>query len=116
MHNIDETDVFKRARRLTRLVYEATARFPSSERFLLVTQMRGAAISIGANLKEGSGRNTIGEFSQFVGYASGSACELEWHTLISGDLRYLEPLARDGLLSEIVDVKKLLYRFNKSLR
>ena len=77
--------------------------------------MRGCAISIGANLKEGSGRNTVGELRQFVGYASGSACELEWHALISGDLDYLRSPEYERLMSEIVDVKKLLYRFNESL-
>ncbi len=78
--------------------------------------MRGCANSIGANLKEGSGRPTPGEFRQFVGYASGSACELEWHTLISADLSYLAPSNRDALLAEVIDMKKLLYRFGQSIR
>ena len=86
MHRIDDLDVYKRARALVKRVYEITRAFPADERFLLITQMRGAANSIGANLKEGSGRPTIGELRQFVGYSSGSACELEWHVLISSDL------------------------------
>ena len=116
MHNIDGLDVYRRARRLVRLVYEETRSFPADERYLLVSQMRSCAISIGANLKEGSGRNTPGEFRQFVGYACGSTCELEWHALISSDLGYLSPERAAFLMSEVIDVKKMLYRFNQALR
>jgi four helix bundle protein len=115
MHNIDDTEVYKHARRLALLVYQETATFPRSEQFLLVNQMRKCAVSIGANLKEGAGRSTAGELRQFVSYACGSSYELEWHALISGDLGYLAPNNRDALLSEIVTMKKLLYRFRQSL-
>ena len=116
MHDIRSTDVFRRARRLVRLVYEETRKYPRSELYGLTTQMRKSASSIGANLMEGAGRNTSGEFRQFIGNATGSAYELEWHTLISGDLGFLEPSNQQALLTEIIDVKKLLYRFRESIK
>ena len=46
--------------------YEATTAFPPQERYGLVSQMRRAAVSIGANIAEGAGRNTDGEFAHFL--------------------------------------------------
>lgn len=116
MHDIRNTEVFRHARRLVRLVYVETRGFPEEEMYGLTSQMRRSANSIGANLMEGSGRNTIPQFRHFVGNATGSTYELEWHTLIAGDLTYLPPANRDALLAEIVSMKKLLYRFRQSLQ
>jgi four helix bundle protein len=41
-------------RELTVMIYRATASFPREERFGMVSQMRGAAVSIGANMAEGA--------------------------------------------------------------
>lgn len=77
--------------------------------------MRKAAGSIGANLMEGSGRNTLGEFRQFTGNATGSAYELEWHTDIAKDLDFLAAPNHAALQHEVIVMKKLLYRFRESL-
>ena len=37
-------------------IYEATRRFPASERFGLATQMQRAAVSIPSNIAEGAAR------------------------------------------------------------
>lgn len=116
MPNIRNTAVFREARRLVKLVYLETRGFPKDERFLLVAQMRGCANSIGANLLEGSGRNTAGEFRQFVGYGTGSVCELEWHTMVAADLLYIDPATRDALMQAIHSMTRLLAGFNASLR
>ena len=115
MHDYQKLDVHKRARGLVSIVYSKTARFPTEEKYGLVKQMRGSAISIGANLAEGAGRLTPGEFRQFVSQSPGSAHELEWHTMIATDLAYLAPDDSRLLQSEIVDGKKLLNRLAKSL-
>ena len=115
MHDIRNTEVYKQARRLVRLVYQETSSFPKTEIFGMRSQMRRSANSIGANLMEGSGRNTPGEFRQSVGHSTGSAYELEWHATISNDLDYLPDDNYEALLAEIVVMKKLLYRFRQSL-
>jgi four helix bundle protein len=69
-------DVLERAHALTLDLYRETRRFPADERFGLVSQVRRAGVSIGANLAEGSGRGSK-EFAHFVGMALGSSNELE---------------------------------------
>ena len=116
MHDYRKLDVAKKARRLIPLVYRITARFPRSEEYVLKSQMRDAVHSIGANLAEGGGRNTPGEFRQFVGYSTGSAYELEWHAESADQLGYLAPEDKQQLMKEVVDLKKMLFRFRESLR
>lgn len=109
MHIYEDLHAIKRARRLIPIVYRETANFPTDEKYGLTKQMRSCAISIGANVAEGAGRITRGEFRQFVSQASGSAYELEWHTLIATDLHYLKPQVSRALQREVTDLKKILY-------
>ena len=63
--------------------YALTAKFPATERFGLVTQMRRAAVSIGSNIAEGCGRSTGAQLASFLNYASGSASELEFQARLA---------------------------------
>ena len=56
MWNFKRLIVWKRSRILVVDIYRATSGFPPEERYLLAAQMRRAALSIGANIAEGSGR------------------------------------------------------------
>ena len=58
-------------------IYQLTDKFPSEEKFGLVSQMRRASISISSNIAEGSGRKSKKDFKQFVHMASGSLNEVE---------------------------------------
>jgi four helix bundle protein len=81
---------WKKAHELVILVYRATECFPSTERYGLVSQMRRAAISAASNIEEGVGRNRRAETAHFVRIALGSCSELEYHVLLSKDLKFLE--------------------------
>ena len=72
------------------VLYKATASFPREEQFGLTSQLRRSAVSIASNIAEGAGRNTKGEFIQFLGIATGSAYELETQLMIANDLAYLD--------------------------
>ena len=56
MQDFRNLDVWQRARRLNKAVYEATVDFPKSEMFGLRSQIRRAVISICSNIAEGCGR------------------------------------------------------------
>jgi four helix bundle protein len=107
---------WERAHQLTLAVYRATAAFPSDERFGLVSQMRRACSSIPTNIAEGCGRNTETELARFIDMATGSASEVEYQLLLSTDLGYLAQDQHQTLSAEVVEIRKMLLSFNKSLR
>ena len=96
-------------------VYRFTHDFPQTERFGLVTQMRRASASIGANLMEGSHRLNKKEFRQFVGISKGSAGELKYYLLLTKDLGYLPEKEYFSLKVEIEQISMMLNGLVKSL-
>jgi len=64
-------------------IYRTTEKYPKSETFGIVSQMRRAAVSIGANIAEGAARQSKKEFIRFLYISLGSASELDTLTEIS---------------------------------
>lgn len=70
-------------------IYQVTQKFPRHELYGLTSQMRRAAVSVPANIAEGSGRRTIRDYIRFLYNAKGSLTELEYLIHISNRLGYL---------------------------
>jgi len=111
MRDFRELKVWHKAHALTLDVYRATKSFPRDELYSLTNQIRRAAVSIGANIAEGAGKNSRREFSRFLQIALGSASELEYHFLLSRDLDYLVPEIYAELSGQVVETKKMLSGF-----
>jgi four helix bundle protein len=85
------------ANELALLVYKATKTFPKSEIWGLTSQMRRAAVSVAANIVEGSARKNKSEYLQFLYIAISSLAELNYYITFSNDLGYLDAKAYDEL-------------------
>ena len=101
--------VWQRSHKLVLEIYKVTRSYPSSEQFNLVSQTNRAALSIPTNIAEGCGRQTQKEFVRFLYISSGSAHELEYLLMVSGDLNFIDEKSRTFLLKEIDEIKKILY-------
>lgn len=115
MHNIKELKIWNKAIELAFEVYELTSRFPSDEKFGLISQTRRCAVSISSNISEGAGRNSAGEFKQFLGIANGSSYELQTQLIIANKLGFLEIEETDKILDKIDEIQKMNYKLQVSL-
>ncbi|GAB4542088.1 MAG: hypothetical protein Kow0063_33610 [Anaerolineae bacterium] len=81
---------WQKADDLTVLIYEVTGKsFPKHELYGLISQMRRAATSVAANIAEGSGRQYLTEFRQFLYTARASLSEVEYYIHLADRLGYL---------------------------
>src|SRR5258708_40370008 len=107
MEDFKNLKVWQKAHALALRVYQETRSFPKDEMYGLTSQMRRAAVSIGANIAEGSGRRSDGEFVRFLQIARGSAAELEQHLLLSRDLKILDGEAHKHLETSLLEVQRM---------
>jgi four helix bundle protein len=70
-------------------IYTVTQKFPRYELYGLTSQLRRAAVSVPANIAEGSGRRTIRDYIRFLYNAKGSLAELEYLIHLSHRLEYI---------------------------
>ena|ERR1700682_1414449 len=108
MKSFRDLTVWEKAHALVLACYEVTASFPKYELFGLVSQIRRCSSSVPANIAEGCGRRGNGEFHRFLQIAMGSASELEYHLLLSRDLKFLDAARYERVQSQTEEVKRML--------
>jgi len=115
VHSYKELRVWKRSIDLAKEVYELTSSYPKSEQYNLVSQMNRSAISIPSNIAEGAGRGTNKDFINFLGYAQGSAFELETQLILSNELSLITNQHSEKLLEFVREIQKMNFTLKKSL-
>ena len=68
-------EVWKLGMELVDFIYTLAKKFPSDEKFALVSQIRRATVSVPLNIAEGSIKRTKKDFASFVRIALGSLME-----------------------------------------
>lgn len=116
MQDFRQLKVWKKAHALALDVYKASRVFPREEMYGLTSQMRRAAVSIGANIAEGACRGGDLDFARFLQIAFGSASELEYHCLLANDLHVLKYVDYQRLTEETTEVKRMLSALMHKLR
>jgi four helix bundle protein len=87
--NHKKLTVWKRSIELVKEIYLITKRFPKEEKYVLVSQLRRAAISVPSNISEGSARKSKAERERFFEIARSSLVEIDTQIEISMDLEYI---------------------------
>ncbi len=110
-----ELNVWQKGMILAKTIYQITNRYPSEEKFGLISQMRRAAVSIPSNLAEGQARHTTKEFIQFISLAEGSLAELHTQLLLSIDLNFIEQKEIGETLELMDELRKMLNSLRRKL-
>lgn len=108
--------VWQRSIDLIDAVYRLTRGFPKSETYGLSSQIQRAAVSVAANIAEGSGRDSTKEFNHHLAFSLGSLAEVETYLTVTVRLDYAEKGAVAKLDSECDQIGKMLRSLQKSLR
>jgi len=75
----------------------------------LRSQLVRAAMSVPTNIVEGCGQQSPREFSRFLRIALNSTSELEYHLLAARDLGAVREANSLTLMSQAIEVRKMLY-------
>ncbi len=116
MRSFRDIKAWQKGHELALQAYRCTASFPDSERYGLTSQIRRAAVSVPANIAEGCGRSSDADFARFLHIAMGSASELEYLFLVSGDLSFIEADTHSDLQRRVAEVKRMLTGFIQKLK
>lgn len=108
MFSFENLKVYQLARQLVKDVYLLQNRFPKEERYALGDQVRRAAVSITANLAEGSGRQSLKEKIRFIEIAFGSMTEVFCELQTACDLGYIRNEELDALRPQFTEIAKML--------
>ncbi len=72
-------------------------------------QLNRAALSIPTNIVEGRAKKSDKDFARFLGYAVGSASELEHHVMIARDVGVVSAADAKSLIDQAVEVRRMLH-------
>lgn len=116
MQDFTQLEIWRRARKLSMEIYNVTKGYPITEQYGLTSQTRRAAVSIAANIAEGSGRGSRADFSRILQIAAGEVSELQSHLILDHDLSFISMNIKTQLLRESTEIRKMIAGFAKALK
>jgi len=108
--------VWQKSIELVSDIYRITQKFPTEERFGLVSQLRRAAVSISANIAEGNGRGTRADYAHFLDIAFGSVSEVSTLLTITRNLSYCTAPECSTLEERLGEIGRMLHVMRRKLR
>jgi four helix bundle protein len=111
----EDLESWKKSRKLTNTVYEATGTGRFTRDFGLKDQIRRASISIVSNIAEGFERGGDKEFLQFLAVAKGSCGEVRAQLYIAMDQGYLSQDLFERLSNDADEIGRLISGLMKYL-
>jgi four helix bundle protein len=90
--NFFDLEIYKLADDLSKDIYALTAKFPKEEVYGITSQIRRAALSVGANIAESFGRFHYKDKSNFLYHTRGSLFEVLHFLKVAKDLGYISEI------------------------
>lgn len=105
--NFRDLKIWQRAIKLVEKIYGITKKFPNTETFGLILQMKRASVSIPSNIAEGFARSSNKEYQRFLFISRGSCAELVTQLIISSNLGYICKNDANMLIDETEQISKM---------
>jgi len=101
-------DVWQRAIKMVKKIYEISAGFPREEEFGLKAQIRRAAVSVPSNIAEGLTRRSKKDKIHFLNISDGSLSELDTQLEIAKELGFITSESYDTSEETLMGVQRPL--------
>jgi four helix bundle protein len=115
LERFEDIDAWKKARELTRSIYQITMTGEFARDFGLRDQIRRAAVSVLSNIAEGFERDGNKEFLQFLSLAKGSCGEVRAQLYVALDQAYITDTEFRELIEKTLEVSRLIAGLMKYL-
>ena len=112
----EKLNVWQAAGELAVSIYKATGNFPQREIYGLTSQCNRAAVSIAANIAEGTSRRSFKDQAHFSEMAYGSLMELACLLIVSQDVGILSAESEAKLRESVEAVSAQLNALRRSQR
>ena len=108
-------DVYLLSLKLVKEIYLVTARFPAEEKYVIVSQLRRAAISVCSNIAEGAARRSKQEKKRFYEIARSSAVEIDTQFEIALLLEYVTNIQITAIEQHLKSIFRMLSKMIDNL-
>jgi len=116
MFTYESLEIWQLAIDYAKKIYRVTSGFPKEELYGLVSQLRRAAISISANIAEGSGSSTIKDRCNYLDISIKSTLETTSEVQVAFELGYIDKKTRDELYESAEKIIRKVRSFKKFLK
>jgi four helix bundle protein len=116
INRFSDLTVWQKAHELTLATYKLTEKFPRSEQFGIVSQLRRSAASVSANIAEGFGRRTTKELLRCLQISRGELEETRYFLILSRDLNHISPAEFESMNGRCDSVGQLINALGRSLK
>ncbi|WP_295878849.1 four helix bundle protein [uncultured Thiohalocapsa sp.] len=106
---------WRKARALTKAIYQISSDGPLAKDFALRDQIRRAAISVMSNIAEGFERYSNAELKRFLAIARGSAAEVRSQVYVAFDLGYIDQRTFSQLIADGNEVSRIIAKLRSSI-
>jgi len=116
MFRFETLEIWHHAVQYIKKIYKLTDLFPKCELYGLTSQLRRSAVSVAANMAEGSADRTKTEFKRYLHYSIGSLAENIAELLIAKELGFGDREKIGALYQEAEILIKRITAFKNYLK
>lgn len=113
MQDFRKLDAWVKAHELVLKIYDVSRALPRDEVFGITMQMRRSALAIPQRIAQACGGEAV-NLSSELRKATAMTSDLEYVILVAGDLGFLDAKLRDGLIADVVEVRKMIFGLIRS--